>query len=85
MNLTEWARRQGIHPQTAHNWLHAGALPVPAVRVNQRTLLAPRLAALGREQLASMTAVLPALPAVPALRRLEWVWVLDPGHEGSTR
>ncbi|MDA8311906.1 MAG: IS607 family transposase, partial [Actinomycetota bacterium] len=34
MNLTEWARRQGIHPQTAYNWFHAGTLPVPAVRVN---------------------------------------------------
>ena len=39
MNLTEWARRQGIHPQTAYNWFHAGTLPVPAVRVNQRTIL----------------------------------------------
>lgn len=39
MNLTEWARRQGIHPQTAYNWYRAGTLPVPAVRVNQRTIL----------------------------------------------
>ena len=39
VNLTEWARRQGIHPQTAYNWFHAGTLPVPAVRVNQRTIL----------------------------------------------
>ncbi|MHB2023606.1 MAG: IS607 family transposase [Mycobacteriales bacterium] len=39
MNLTEWARRQGIHPQTAYRWFHAGTLPVPAVRVNQRTIL----------------------------------------------
>ncbi len=39
MDLTEWARRQGIHPQTACNWFHAGTLPVPAVRVNQRTIL----------------------------------------------
>ena len=39
MNLTEWARRQGIHPQTAYNWFHAGTLPVPAVRVNQHTIL----------------------------------------------
>ncbi|ACU54349.1 putative resolvase [Acidimicrobium ferrooxidans DSM 10331] len=40
MNLTEWARRQGIHPQTAYNRFHAGTLPVPAVRVKQRTILA---------------------------------------------
>ncbi|MDA8070673.1 MAG: recombinase family protein, partial [Actinomycetota bacterium] len=39
MNLTEWARRQGIHPQTAYRWFHAGTLPVPAVRANQRTVL----------------------------------------------
>ncbi len=39
MNLTEWARRQGIHPQTAYRWFHAGTLPVPAVRVNERTIL----------------------------------------------
>ena len=39
MNLTEWARAQGIHPQTAYRWFHAGTLPVPAVRVNRRTIL----------------------------------------------
>jgi putative resolvase len=46
VNLTEWARRQGIHPQTAYNWFHAGTLPVPAVRVNQRTILVSADAAL---------------------------------------
>ena len=44
--MTEWARRQGIHPQTAYNWFHAGTLPVPAVRVNQRTILVSPEAAL---------------------------------------
>ncbi len=39
MNLTDWARREGIHPQIAYRWCHAGTLPVPAVRVNQRTIL----------------------------------------------
>lgn len=39
MNLTEWARPQGVHPQTAYRWFREGALPVPAVRVNQRTIL----------------------------------------------
>jgi len=39
VNLTEWARRQGVHPQTAYNWFGAGTLRVPAVRVNQRTIL----------------------------------------------
>lgn len=46
MNLTEWAARQGVHPQTAYNWFHAGTLPVPAVRVNQRTILVSPDAAL---------------------------------------
>lgn len=39
MNLTEWARAQGVHPQTAYRWFREGMLPVPAVRVNQRTVL----------------------------------------------
>jgi len=39
VNLTEWARAQGVHPQTAYRWFREGALPVPAVRVNQRTVL----------------------------------------------
>ena len=39
VNLAEWARAQGIHPQTAYRWFREGTLPVPAVRVNQRTVL----------------------------------------------
>jgi len=39
VNLTEWARAQGVHPQTAYRWFREGTLPVPAVRVNQRTVL----------------------------------------------
>lgn len=39
MNLTEWARRQGIHPQTAYRWFRDGTLPVPAVRINSRSVL----------------------------------------------
>ncbi|MDP7739704.1 IS607 family transposase [Mycobacterium paragordonae] len=50
MNLTEWARAQGVHPQTAYRWFREGTLPVPAVRVNERTVLvspdAPRGSAL---------------------------------------
>jgi predicted site-specific integrase-resolvase len=30
----EWARLQGVHPQTAYLWFREGTLPVPAVRVN---------------------------------------------------
>jgi putative resolvase len=39
VNLTEWARRQGVHPQTAYRWSREGTLPVPAVRVNSRSVL----------------------------------------------
>ncbi len=39
MNLTQWARSQGVHPQTAYRWFRNGTLPVPAVRVNARTVL----------------------------------------------
>jgi putative resolvase len=39
VNLTGWARSQGVHPQTAYRWFREGSLPVPAVRVNQRTVL----------------------------------------------
>jgi putative resolvase len=46
VNLTEWARLQGIHPQTAYRWFREGTLPVPAVRVNSRSVLvAPEAAA----------------------------------------
>lgn len=39
MLLADWARRQGLHPQTAYRWFHNGTLPVPAVRVGRRTIL----------------------------------------------
>jgi putative resolvase len=39
MNLTEWARAQGISPHTAYRWFRQGTLPVPAERVGQRTIL----------------------------------------------
>ena len=30
---------QGVHPQTAYRWFREGTLPVPAVRVNSRSVL----------------------------------------------
>ncbi|MCX4738558.1 IS607 family transposase [Streptomyces antibioticus] len=39
MNLTEWAKTQGVHPQTAYRWFRDGTLPVPAQRVGPRTIL----------------------------------------------
>jgi putative resolvase len=39
VNLTEWAKAQGVHPQTAYRWFREGTLPVPAQRVGPRTIL----------------------------------------------
>ncbi|MBT2544152.1 IS607 family transposase [Streptomyces sp. ISL-44] len=39
MNLKEWAKAQGVHPQTAYRWFREGVLPVPAQRVGPRTIL----------------------------------------------
>jgi putative resolvase len=39
VNLTEWAKAQGVHPQTARRWFREGTLPVPAMRVGPRTIL----------------------------------------------
>ncbi|MEV0055621.1 IS607 family transposase [Saccharopolyspora shandongensis] len=39
MNLTEWAKTQGVHPQTAYRWFREGTLPVPARRVGPRMIL----------------------------------------------
>ncbi|MEU6323172.1 IS607 family transposase [Streptomyces sp. NPDC047009] len=39
MNLTEWARVQGVAPRTAYRWFREGTLPVPAQRVGPRTIL----------------------------------------------
>jgi putative resolvase len=50
VNLTEWARLQGVHPQTAYRWFRNGTLPVPAVRVNERTVLVSPEAALEKQQ-----------------------------------
>jgi putative resolvase len=39
MNLTEWARAQGIAPRTAYRWFRDGILPVPVERMGPRTIL----------------------------------------------
>jgi putative resolvase len=39
VNLTEWARAQGVAPRTAYRWFREGTLPVPAERVGPRTIL----------------------------------------------
>jgi putative resolvase len=45
VNLTEWARTQGIHVQTAYRWYREGTLPVPAQKVGRLILVSPETAA----------------------------------------
>ncbi len=39
MNLSEWADRQGVHPQIAYRWFREGTLPVPARQVGRLILV----------------------------------------------
>ena len=39
VNLADWAASVGVNRHTAYRWFREGTLPVPAVRVNQRTVL----------------------------------------------
>ncbi|WP_406037000.1 IS607 family transposase [Micromonospora sp. NBC_00898] len=39
MKLAEWARRNGVHPQTAYRWFREGTMPVPARRLPSGTIL----------------------------------------------
>src|SRR5919197_771131 len=54
MKLSEWARRNGVHYQTAYRWFRSGVLPVPARKLPTGTILVEhrdRLARFGVEQL----------------------------------
>jgi putative resolvase len=39
MKLAEWARANGVHPQTAYRWFRQGVMPVPARRLPSGTIL----------------------------------------------
>ncbi|WP_130337090.1 IS607 family transposase [Micromonospora kangleipakensis] len=39
MKLAEWARRSGVHPQTAYRWFREGTMPVPARRLPSGTIM----------------------------------------------
>jgi putative resolvase len=39
MTLAEWARANGVHPQTAYRWFRQGTMPVPARRLPSGTIL----------------------------------------------
>src|SRR5260370_39221602 len=40
VKLAEWARRNGVHPQTAFRWFREGTMPVPARRLASGTIMA---------------------------------------------
>jgi putative resolvase len=39
VKLAEWARVNGVHPQTAYRWFRHGTMPVPARRLPSGTIL----------------------------------------------
>jgi putative resolvase len=39
VKLAEWARRNGVHPQTAYRWFREGIMPVPARRLPSGTIM----------------------------------------------
>ncbi|HTJ40178.1 MAG TPA: IS607 family transposase, partial [Dactylosporangium sp.] len=39
MQLAEWARRNGVHPQTGYRWCREGTVPVPARRLPSGTIM----------------------------------------------
>lgn len=39
MKLAEWARTQGVHPQTAYTWVREDRMPVPFRRLPTGTIL----------------------------------------------
>lgn len=38
VKLAEWARTQGVHPQTAYRWFREDRMPVPARRLDSGTI-----------------------------------------------
>jgi putative resolvase len=38
VKLAEWARSNGVHPQTAYRWFREGKMPVPARRLESGTI-----------------------------------------------
>jgi putative resolvase len=50
MKLAEWARRNGVHPQTAYRWFREGTMPVPARRLPTGTIMVDVAAVSGRAE-----------------------------------
>ena len=48
MELSDWARANGVHPKTAYRWWRTGTLPVPARQINARVILVDDAASASR-------------------------------------
>jgi hypothetical protein len=70
VNLTEWVRAQGVYPKTAYRWFREGTLPVPAVRVNPRSVLVTAMVVEHRDRLGRMNSELVEPALATAGRRL---------------
>ncbi len=75
--MTEWARLQGLHPQTAYRWFREGKLPVPAVRAGSRPVPDVQAVAGHRDRLGRVNTELAGAALSAHGRRLV---VLDPGE-----
>jgi putative resolvase len=58
VNLTDWARANDVNTHTAYRWFKEGTPPVPAVRINSRSILV---------QVPSSVLATPARPLRPGL------------------
>lgn len=69
MNLTEWARSQGVHVTTAYRWYREGKLPVPARKVGRLILVSPGVPAAGSGERAGLYARVSSHDQKPDLDR----------------
>ena len=69
MNLTEWARSQGVHVTTAYRWYREGKLPVPARKVGRLILVSAEVPAAGGGERAGLYARVSSHDQKPDLDR----------------
>ena len=57
VRLSEWAKSQGVHYQTAWRWFRDGTLPVPAVQTATGVILVnPEVRSASKEQVLGLYA-----------------------------
>ena len=67
MKLADWARLNGVHPQTAYRWVREGRMPVPVTRTPSGTILVEPLGERGEK--AAIYARVPSSRYQPDLER----------------